>query len=121
MPVGTAGRAGLLISGGIDSPVAAYMMAKRGLQLTAVHFASPPYTSEMAEEKVISLLRQVARYAGRISLAVVPFTRIQEQIAALCPEELFTLLMLRCMMRIAGRVAAKDGCGTESVFSASVS
>ena len=111
MPVGTAGRAGLLISGGIDSPVAAWMMAKRGLQLTAIHFASPPYTSEMAEEKVISLLRQVARYAGRISLAVVPFTRIQEQIADACPEELFTLLMRRCMMRIAQRVAEKDGCG----------
>jgi hypothetical protein len=83
------------------------MMAKRGLQLTAIHFASPPYTSEMAEEKVISLLRQLARYAGRISLAVVPFTRIQEQIADACPEELFTLLMRRCMMRIAQRVAEK--------------
>lgn len=110
MPVGTAGRSGLLISGGIDSPVAAYMMAKRGLELTAVHFASPPYTSERAEMKVISLLSQVAKYAGRISLNIVPFTRIQEEISRRCPEELFTLLMRRCMMRIAERVAVADGC-----------
>ena len=111
MPVGTAGRAGLLISGGIDSPVAAYMMAKRGLELTAIHFASPPYTSERAEMKVISLLRQVANYAGRISLNIVPFTHVQEEIGRACPEELFTLLMRRCMMRIAERVAKSDNCG----------
>lgn len=111
MPVGTAGRAGLLISGGIDSPVAAYMMAKRGVELTAIHFASPPYTSERAEMKVISLLRQVAQYAGRISLNIVPFTHIQEEIGRCCPEELFTLLMRRCMMRIAERVARSDNCG----------
>ena len=110
MPVGTAGRSGLLISGGIDSPVAAYMMAKRGLELTAIHFASPPYTSERAEEKVISLLRQVAKYAGRISMHIVPFTRIQEEISRRCPEELFTLLMRRCMMRIAERIAVADNC-----------
>lgn len=111
MPVGTAGRAGILISGGIDSPVAAYMMAKRGLQLTAMHFASPPYTSERAEEKVKELLRRVARYAGPISLCIVPFTAIQEEIGRVCPEELFTLLMRRYMMRIAERVARADNCG----------
>lgn len=111
MPVGTAGRAAVLISGGIDSPVAAYMMAKRGLQLTAVHFASPPYTSERAEEKVKDLLRQVAQYAGPISLSIVPFTAIQEEIGRACPEELFTLLMRRYMMRIAERVARADNCG----------
>ena len=75
MPVGTGGRAALLISGGIDSPVAGYMMAKRGIELTPVHFASPPYTSERAEEKVVSLLEQVALYAGRMRLHIVPFTR----------------------------------------------
>ena len=110
MPVGTAGRSGLLISGGIDSPVAAYMMAKRGLQLTAIHFASPPYTSERAEMKVLSLLGKVANYAGRISVNIVPFTHIQEEISRRCPEELFTLLMRRFMMRIAERVAVADGC-----------
>ena len=108
--MGTAGRSGLLLSGGIDSPGAAYMMAKRGLELTAIHFASPPYTSERAEEKVISLLRQVAKYAGRISMHIVPFTRIQEEISRRCPEELFTLLMRRCMMRIAERIAVADNC-----------
>lgn len=111
MPVGTAGRAAILISGGIDSPVAAYMMAKRGLQLTAVHFASPPYTSERAELKVKELLRRVARYAGPISLNIVPFTEIQEEIGRVCPEELFTLLMRRYMMRISERVARADNCG----------
>lgn len=111
MPVGTAGRAAILISGGIDSPVAAYMMAKRGVQLSAVHFASPPYTSERAEQKVIHLLQKVARYAGPISLAIVPFTAIQEEMGRLCPEELFTLLMRRYMMRIAQRVAQADNCG----------
>lgn len=110
MPVGTAGRAGILISGGIDSPVAAYMMAKRGLQLTAIHFASPPYTSERAEMKVMDLLRKVSRYAGPISLNIVPFTAIQEEIGQKCPEELFTLLMRRYMMRIAERVARDDNC-----------
>lgn len=111
MPVGTAGRAAILISGGIDSPVAAYMMAKRGVQLSAVHFTSPPYTSERAEQKVIHLLQKVARYAGPISLAIVPFTAIQEEMGRLCPEELFTLLMRRYMMRIAQRVAQADNCG----------
>ncbi len=111
MPVGTGGRAALLISGGIDSPVAGYMMAKRGIELTAVHFASPPYTSERAEQKVISLLEQVAQYAGRISLHIVPFTHIQEEIGRCCPEELFTLVMRRFMMRIATAVAKAEDCG----------
>lgn len=111
MPVGTGGKAGLLISGGIDSPVAAWMMAKRGVELTAVHFASPPYTSERAEQKVISLLRKVSEYAGHISLLVVPFTHIQEEIGRACPEDLFTIIMRRFMMRIAARIAADQECG----------
>lgn len=111
MPVGTGGRAAILISGGIDSPVAAYMMAKRGVELTAVHFASPPYTSERAEMKVVSLLEQVAAYAGRIDLRIVPFTHIQEEIQRKCPEDLFTLIMRRFMMRIAARVARSADCG----------
>ena len=111
MPVGSAGTAALLISGGIDSPVAGYMMAKRGLALTAVHFASPPYTSEKAEQKVHSLLRQVSRYSGRISLYVVEFTEIQEQIKDNCPEDIFTLIMRRMMMRTAQIIAAKENAG----------
>ena len=110
MPVGTAGKAALLISGGIDSPVAGYMMAKRGLQLTAVHFASPPYTSPQAEEKVHELLGLVARYSGEIKLYTVGFTEIQEQIRDLCDEEIFTLIMRRFMMRIAEKIALKENC-----------
>lgn len=109
LPVGTAGKASVLISGGIDSPVAAYMMAKRGLVLDAIHFASPPYTSELAEKKVCDLLKKVSAYAGDIRLAIVPFTEIQEQIAELCPEEYFTLIMRRMMMRIACRLARENG------------
>lgn len=111
MPVGTGGRAALLISGGIDSPVAGYMMAKRGVQLVPVHFASPPYTSERAEQKVISLLEQVSRYAGRMTMHIVPFTHIQEEIQKNCPEELFTLIMRRFMMRISSAVAEQEDCG----------
>ncbi len=111
MPVGTAGKAAILISGGIDSPVAAYMMAKRGIALTAIHFASPPYTSERAEEKVCELLRQVSHYAGHIRMFVVPFTELQEAIRDHCPEELFTLVMRRMMMRIASMIAEREGCG----------
>ena len=111
MPVGTGGRAALLISGGIDSPVAGYMMAKRGVELIPVHFASPPYTSERAEEKVVSLLEQVAAYAGRMKLRIVPFTHIQEEIRRACPEELFTLVMRRFMMRIAAEIARRADCG----------
>lgn len=110
LPVGTAGRAQVLISGGIDSPVAAYTMAKRGLVLNAIHFASPPYTSVRAEQKVKDLLSKVARYSGVIKLAVVPFTEIQEEIGKNCPEDYFTLIMRRMMMRIACRVSEADGC-----------
>ena len=110
MPVGTGGKCALLISGGIDSPVAAYMMAKRGVELTAIHFASPPYTSERAEQKVISLLEKVAEYAGRTELLIVPFTRIQEEIRRACPEDLFTLVMRRFMMRIATELAGRKHC-----------
>ena len=110
LPVGTAGRAELLISGGIDSPVAGYTMAKRGLILNAIHFASPPYTSVRAEQKVRDLLGKVARYSGTIKLAIVPFTEIQEEIGKHCPEDYFTLIMRRMMMRIACRVAERDEC-----------
>lgn len=110
LPVGTAGRAQVLISGGIDSPVAAYTMAKRGLVLNAIHFASPPYTSVRAEQKVKDLLSKVAVYSGVIKLAVVPFTEIQEEIGRHCPEDYFTLIMRRMMMRIACRVSQTDGC-----------
>lgn len=110
MPAGTAGRACVLVSGGIDSPVAAWMMAKRGVDLFAVHFASPPYTSMRAEQKVMSLLERVAEYGGRIKTAVVPFTEIQEQISDRCPEALSTLIMRRFMMRIAERLARQEEC-----------
>ena len=111
MPTGSAGRAALLISGGIDSPVAGYMMAKRGLELIAVHFASPPYTSERAEQKVHSLLKQVSKYSGRIGLWVVPFTETQELIKDNCPEEIFTVIMRRMMMRTAQIVAKRENAG----------
>ena len=110
LPGGTAGRAMVLISGGIDSPVAAWTMAKRGLVLNAIHFASPPYTSPRAEQKVRDLLAKVARYSGTIKLAVVPFTEIQEEIGKHCPEDYFTLIMRRLMMRIANRVADTEEC-----------
>lgn len=110
MPVGSSGRAALLISGGIDSPVAGYMMAKRGLTLDAIHFAAEPYTSKRAEMKVRQLASIVARYSGRINFMVVPFTEVQEAIKDNCPEELFTIIMRRMMMRIALRLAEKDNC-----------
>lgn len=110
MPVGTSGKAALLISGGIDSPVAGYMMAKRGLVLNAIHFAAPPYTSKRAEMKVRSLAQIVSRYSGRIKFMIVPFTKIQECIKDNCPEELFTVIMRRMMMRVAVRLAQKDDC-----------
>ena len=110
MPTGTAGKSAILISGGIDSPVAAYMMAKRGLVLNAIHFASPPYTSPQSEEKVHNLLRKVSRYCGNICLFTVGFTEIQEEIRDKCPEELFTLIMRRFMMRISQRIADREDC-----------
>ena len=110
LPVGTGGKAAILISGGIDSPVAAYMMAKRGVELTAIHFASPPYTSERAEEKVKALLELVSEYSGKMTMFTVPFTKIQEQIQKNCPEELFTIIMRRLMMNISNRIAKKNDC-----------
>ena len=110
IPVGTSGNAAILISGGIDSPVAAYMMAKRGLKLTAIHFASPPYTSKRAEDKVVRLLRRVSRYAGKMTMYTVPFTKIQKTIKNECPEELFTIIMRRLMMQISSRIAADNDC-----------
>ncbi|MBQ9515482.1 MAG: tRNA 4-thiouridine(8) synthase ThiI, partial [Ruminococcus sp.] len=111
MPVGTSGLATVLISGGIDSPVAAYMMAKRGLKLNAVHFESPPYTSERARLKVEKLLKLVSRYAGSIEMHTVPLTKIQETIRDDCPEELFTILLRRVMMKISSRIAESTGSG----------
>lgn len=111
IPVGTGGRAAILISGGIDSPVAAWMMAKRGVELVAVHFASPPYTSPRAEQKVVSLLNKVAQYSGKIEMLTVPFTQIQELIKKSCPEDLFTIIMRRFMMKISQRIAQKYRCG----------
>lgn len=111
IPVGTGGKAAVLISGGIDSPVASWMMARRGVELTAVHFASPPYTSERAEQKVADLLRRVGRYAGHMTMYTVPLAKIQEEIMAKCPEEYFTVIMRRMMMRAAERIAAEQGCG----------
>ena len=110
LPVGTGGKAAIMISGGIDSPVAAWMMAKRGVELTAIHFASPPYTSEMAEQKVIDLLGKVSLWSGRMKLFIVPFTEMQEAIRDKCPEELFTVVMRRYMIRLAQRIAAREGC-----------
>lgn len=105
VPVGSSGNGTILISGGIDSPVAAWMMAKRGLRLNAVHFASPPYTSQRAEDKVVRLLKKVSAYAGNITMYTVPFTEIQEKIKNDCPEELFTIIMRRLMMEISQRIA----------------
>ncbi|MDD6237489.1 MAG: tRNA 4-thiouridine(8) synthase ThiI [Clostridiales bacterium] len=109
LPVGSGGKAMLLISGGIDSPVAGYMMAKRGLELQAIHFVSPPYTSDRAREKVESLCAKMGEYCGRIRFYCVPFTKIQEALRDHCPEELFTLLMRRLMMEIAQHFADKEG------------
>lgn len=109
LPVGTAGTASVLISGGIDSPVAAWTMAKRGLRLNAIHFASPPYTSPRAELKVKTLLKKVAAYSGTIDLWIVPFTEIQDEIGKNCPEDYFTLIMRRMMMRISERIARNSG------------
>ncbi len=110
IPVGTGGNAAILISGGIDSPVAAYMMAKRGVKLTAIHFASPPYTSERAEQKVVKLLKKVCRYSGPMTMYTVPFTKIQETIKDKCPEELFTIIMRRLMMKISEKIARDNDC-----------
>ncbi len=109
MPLGSSGKAMLLISGGIDSPVAGYMMAKRGLELSAIHFVSPPYTSDRALQKVETLCEKMSDYCGKINFYCVPFTEIQENIKNHCPEELFTIIMRRIMMDIAQRVAKENG------------
>jgi len=109
LPVGTNGKATLLLSGGIDSPVAGYMIAKRGVVVNAVHFYSYPYTSERAKDKVIALAKLMSNYCGRVNLYVVPFTDIQLAINKLCPPELLTLIMRRIMMRIAERIAHNTG------------
>ena len=109
MPVGSNGIAVTLLSGGIDSPVSTYMIAKRGVRLIPVHFFSFPYTSQQAKDKVVELGRQLTEYCGRMTLEVVPFTHIQEEIRDKCPEEYFTLIMRRFMMRIAKRIADANG------------
>ena len=109
MPVGTNGRGMLLLSGGIDSPVAGYMMAKRGVRLDAIHFESVPYTSERAREKVLELARIVSEYAGEIYVHVVSLTHIQEELVKACEEDYFTLLLRRYMMTIAEKVAREKG------------
>ncbi len=111
MPVGTGGKAMLLLSGGIDSPVAGWMIAKRGVKIDAVYFHAPPYTSERAKQKVVALMEKMAEYCGRMKLFVVPFTKIQEEIRDKCPEELFTVVMRRFMMHIASQVAQQQDCG----------
>ena len=109
LPVGMGGRAVSLLSGGIDSPVASWMMAKRGLELDMVHFFSYPYTSEAAKEKVLELAGILTPWTGRLVVHVVPFTAIQEELRRSCPEELFTILMRRFMMRISAQVACRVG------------
>lgn len=111
LPVGMGGRAVSLLSGGIDSPVASWMMAKRGLCLEMVHFFSYPYTSPEAKQKVLDLAKILTPWTGRLVVHVVPFTAIQEELRRSCPEELFTILMRRFMMRIAGAVAKRTGAG----------
>ena len=111
LPVGMGGRAVSLLSGGIDSPVASWMMAKRGLALEMVHFFSHPYTSPEAKEKVLELARILSAWCGRLTVHVVPFTHIQEEIRKNCPDELFTVVMRRFMMRIAQQVAQRCGAG----------
>ena len=111
LPTGVGGRAMCLLSGGIDSPVAAYMMAKRGVEVESVHFFSYPYTSQLAKDKVIELARLVTKYCGRMTVNIVSFTQIQEAIRDNCPEEFFTLIMRRFMMEISQRIAKDDGCG----------
>ena len=111
LPTGVGGRAMCLLSGGIDSPVAAYMMAKRGVEIECVHFFSYPYTSELAKNKVLELARLVTRYCGRMTVNVVSFTQIQEAIRDNCPEEFFTLIMRRFMMEISQRIGKDHGCG----------
>lgn len=110
MPIGTNGKAMLLLSGGIDSPVAGYMIAKRGVKIDAVYFHAPPYTSERAKQKVVDLAKLVARYSGPINLHVVNFTEIQLYIYEKCPHDELTIIMRRYMMKIAETIGKNTGC-----------
>ena len=110
LPIGMGGHAVSLLSGGIDSPVSSYMIAKRGVQLELLHFASPPYTSEQAREKVLQLAQELTVWCGRLTVHVVPFTEIQEEIRHKCPEDHFTLIMRRFMMRLGDRLAHELAC-----------
>ena len=110
MPVGSSGKAMLLLSGGIDSPVAGYLVSKRGVSLDAVYFHAPPYTSERAKQKVVDLAKIISRYTGPIKLHVVNFTDIQMKIYEVCPHDELTIIMRRYMMKIAQDLAEKEGC-----------
>ena len=110
LPIGMGGHAVSLLSGGIDSPVSSYMIAKRGVQLELLHFASPPYPSEQAREKVLQLAQELTVWCGRLTVHVVPFTEIQEEIRRKCPEDHFTLIMRRFMMRLGDRLAHELAC-----------
>ena len=109
LPVGTGGKAVSLLSGGLDSPVSSWMMARRGVELEMVHFVSPPYTSQQAQDKVLELARLLTAYCGTMVVHIVPFTEIQEEIRRKCPEEFFTLIMRRFMMRISQAIARRAG------------
>ena len=109
LPIGTGGHAVSLLSGGLDSPVSSWMIARRGVELEMVHFVSPPYTSQQAQDKVIELARLLTASCGRMIVHIIPFTEIQEEIRKNCPEEFFTLIMRRFMMRLAEAVAKKAG------------
>ena len=111
LPIGMGGSAVSLLSGGIDSPVSSWMMARRGVELEMVHFVSPPYTSQQAQDKVLELARLLTAWTGRLLVHIVPFTEIQEEIRRNCPEEYFTLIMRRFMMRIAEAIARKANAG----------
>ncbi len=111
LPIGMGGSAVSLLSGGIDSPVSSYMIAKRGVQLEMIHFASPPYTSQMARDKVLQLAKELTPWTGRLNVYVIPFTEIQEEIRRKCPEDHFTLIMRRFMMRLADQLARELHCG----------
>ncbi|MCI8479825.1 MAG: tRNA 4-thiouridine(8) synthase ThiI [Oscillibacter sp.] len=109
LPVGMGGHAVSLLSGGLDSPVSSWMMARRGVELEMIHFVSPPYTSQQAQDKVLELAQLLTAWCGRMLVHIVPFTEIQEEIRKNCPEEYFTLIMRRFMMRLAQAVAKKAG------------
>ena len=109
LPVGMGGHGISLLSGGLDSPVSSWMMARRGVELEMVHFVSPPYTSQQAQDKVLELARLLTAYCGRLRVHIVPFTEIQEEIRKNCPEEYFTLIMRRFMMRLAQAIAKRAG------------